>query len=187
MSRDLHMAAYYLHPTYHYAMKLLYDDDLTTVFTRVVERLSRSALDAADYNMRLRVKHLTDDPKWGEVEYDPVDIGFLRDNEDPMVAWVARVTTERGEYELDEEADDLEDPPRPNTFLARVVEATEEEEGEHGDVGHPHSSQFRAKADDEVDLLGDLRMERAMSSRVGANLDDEVDIQRLKLGPATHS
>ncbi|MQM04682.1 hypothetical protein Taro_037485 [Colocasia esculenta] len=41
---------------------------------------------------------------------------------------------ERGEYELDEEANDLEDPPRPNTFLARVVEAAEEEEEEHGDV-----------------------------------------------------
>ncbi|MQL73922.1 hypothetical protein Taro_006266 [Colocasia esculenta] len=46
---------------------------------------------------------------------------------DPMVAWVARATTERGEYELDEEADDPEDPPRPNTFLARAIEAAEEE------------------------------------------------------------
>ncbi|MQM00727.1 hypothetical protein Taro_033466 [Colocasia esculenta] len=40
--------AYYLHPAYHYAMKPSYDDDLTAAFTRVVERLSRSALDAAD-------------------------------------------------------------------------------------------------------------------------------------------
>ncbi|MQL78642.1 hypothetical protein Taro_011078, partial [Colocasia esculenta] len=48
MSRDLHMAAYYLHPAYHYAMELSYDDDLTAAFTRVVERLSRSALDAAN-------------------------------------------------------------------------------------------------------------------------------------------
>ncbi|MQL79949.1 hypothetical protein Taro_012399 [Colocasia esculenta] len=39
MSRDLHTAAYYLHPSYHYAMELSYDDDLTTAFTRVVERL----------------------------------------------------------------------------------------------------------------------------------------------------
>ncbi|MQM13048.1 hypothetical protein Taro_045973, partial [Colocasia esculenta] len=35
---------------------------------------------------------------------------------------------------LDEEADDPEDPPRPNTFLARAVEAAEEEEGGDGDV-----------------------------------------------------
>ncbi|MQM22122.1 hypothetical protein Taro_055168 [Colocasia esculenta] len=48
MSRDLHMAAYYLHHAYHYTMELSYDDDLMTIFTRVVERLSRSALDAAD-------------------------------------------------------------------------------------------------------------------------------------------
>ncbi|MQL75939.1 hypothetical protein Taro_008327 [Colocasia esculenta] len=37
MSRDLHMAAYYLHPAYHYAMELSYDDDLTAAFMRVVE------------------------------------------------------------------------------------------------------------------------------------------------------
>ncbi|MQM12280.1 hypothetical protein Taro_045196 [Colocasia esculenta] len=93
---------------------------------------------------------------------------------------------ERGEYELDEEADDPEDPPHPNTFLARIVEAAEEE-GEHGDMGQPHSSQFQAKAEDEMDLLGDLRIERAMPSRGGANLDDDVDFQRLMLGPATRS
>ncbi|MQL99993.1 hypothetical protein Taro_032710 [Colocasia esculenta] len=91
-----------------------------------------------------------------------------------MVAWVARATTERGEYKLDEEADDPEDPSRPNTFLARVVEAIEEE-GEHGDVRQPNSSQFWAEAEDEVDLLRDLQMERAMPSKGGANLDDEVD------------
>ncbi|MQL69219.1 hypothetical protein Taro_001511 [Colocasia esculenta] len=101
-----------------------------------------------------------------------------------MVASVARVAIERGEYELDEEADDLEDPSRPNTFLARVVEAAEEEEGQHGDVGQPHSSQFWAKAKDEVDLLGDLRMERAMPSRGGANFDDDMDFERLMLSPA---
>ncbi|MQL68584.1 hypothetical protein Taro_000813 [Colocasia esculenta] len=44
-----------------------------------------------------------------------------------------RVEGERGEYELDEEADDPEDPPRPNTFLARAVaEATVEDEGDRG-------------------------------------------------------
>ncbi|MQL86126.1 hypothetical protein Taro_018655 [Colocasia esculenta] len=101
-----------------------------------------------------------------------------------MVAWVARATTERGEYELDKEADDPKDPPRPNIFLARAVEAAEEEEGEHGDVGQSHSSQFRAEAEDKVDLLGDLRMERAMPSRGGANLDDDVDFERLMLGTA---
>ncbi|MQM08678.1 hypothetical protein Taro_041536, partial [Colocasia esculenta] len=43
---------YYLHPAYHYAMELSYDDDLMTAFTRVVERLSRSALDAEDTSLR---------------------------------------------------------------------------------------------------------------------------------------
>ncbi|MQL90670.1 hypothetical protein Taro_023265, partial [Colocasia esculenta] len=117
--------------------------------------------------------------------YDPVDIGFLQDDEDPMVAWVARATTERGEYELDDEADDPEDPPRPNTFLARAIEVAEEEEGGDGDVGggrQPHSSQFQAEEEDEVDLLGDLRMERAEG---GANIDDDVQFERLMLGPLT--
>ncbi|MQL86882.1 hypothetical protein Taro_019416 [Colocasia esculenta] len=59
--------------------------------------------------------------------------------------------------------------------------------GEHGDVGQPHSSQFRAEAEDEVDLLGDLRMERVMPSRGEANLDDDVDIQRLMLGLVARS
>ncbi|MQL85156.1 hypothetical protein Taro_017654 [Colocasia esculenta] len=48
MSRDLHMAAYYLHPAYHYAHELAYEDDLTAAFTKVVERLSKSPVLAAD-------------------------------------------------------------------------------------------------------------------------------------------
>ncbi|MQM16033.1 hypothetical protein Taro_048986 [Colocasia esculenta] len=44
MSRDLHMAAYYLHPAYHYAFELSYEDHLIAAFTRVVERLLRSPL-----------------------------------------------------------------------------------------------------------------------------------------------
>ncbi|MQL98371.1 hypothetical protein Taro_031074 [Colocasia esculenta] len=107
------------------------------------------------YNMRLRVKHLTEDPKQrADVDYDPVDIGFLQDEEDPIVTWVARATTERGEYELDEEADDPEDPPSPNTFLARAIaEATAEEEGDRGNVGQPYSPQFQADPEAEVVLL----------------------------------
>ncbi|MQL95882.1 hypothetical protein Taro_028548 [Colocasia esculenta] len=103
-----------------------------------------------------------------------------------MVAWVARATTERGEYELDEEADDLEDPPRPNTFLARAIETAEEEEGGDGDVGggrQPHSSQFRAEEEDEVDLLGDL----SIRAEGGANVDDDVQFERLMLGSTARS
>ncbi|MQM07695.1 hypothetical protein Taro_040537 [Colocasia esculenta] len=48
MSRDLHMAVYYLHPAYHYTYELAYEDNLTAAFTRVVERLSRSLVQAAD-------------------------------------------------------------------------------------------------------------------------------------------
>ncbi|MQM11417.1 hypothetical protein Taro_044325 [Colocasia esculenta] len=104
-----------------------------------------------------------------------------------MVAWVARATTERGEYELDEEADDPEDPPRPNTFLARAVEAAEEEEGGDGDVGggrQPHSCQFRGDPEEDVDLLGDL----SISAGGGAIVDDDVEFERLmNLGPSAHS
>ncbi|MQM07207.1 hypothetical protein Taro_040046, partial [Colocasia esculenta] len=95
-------------------------------------------------------------------------------------------TKEREEYELDEEADDPEDPPRPNTFLARAVEATEEEGGD-GDVGggrQPHSCQFRGDSEEEVDLLGDL----SISAGGGAIVDDDAEFERLmNLGPSAHS
>ncbi|MQM11621.1 hypothetical protein Taro_044530 [Colocasia esculenta] len=104
-----------------------------------------------------------------------------------MVAWVARATTERGAYELDEEADDPEDPPRPNTFLARAVEAAQEEGGGDGDVGggrQPHSCQFRGDPEEEVDLLGDL----SISAGGGAIVDDDAEFERLmNLGPSAHS
>ncbi|MQL86884.1 hypothetical protein Taro_019418 [Colocasia esculenta] len=58
---------------------------------------------------------------------------------------------------------------------------------EMSEEGEPHSSQCRAEEDGEVDLLGDLRMECAMPSRDGANLDDDVDFERLMLGPAARS
>ncbi|MQM00533.1 hypothetical protein Taro_033265 [Colocasia esculenta] len=257
MSRDLHMAVYYLHLAYHYAHELAYEDDLTAAFTRVVERLSRSPVQAADaideatdwwfnfghtaptlrkvavkilsqtssssgcernwstfalihtklrnrlsyrhldqlvyvhYNMRLRVKHLTEDPKQrGDVEYDPVDIGFLRDEEDPMVAWVARATTERGEYELDEEADDPEDPPHSNTFLARAVaEATAEEEGDRRNVGQPYSPRYEMDLETEVDLLGDIELEHVERTIGGGHgHDDDDHFERLMEGlPRTQS
>ncbi|MQL94079.1 hypothetical protein Taro_026734 [Colocasia esculenta] len=77
-----------------------------------------------------------------------------------MVAWIARATTEWGEYELDEEADDPKDPPRPNTFLARaVVEATAEEEGDRGNVGQPYSPRYEMDLEAEVNILGDIELE----------------------------
>ncbi|MQM04188.1 hypothetical protein Taro_036980, partial [Colocasia esculenta] len=82
------------------------------------------------------------------------------EGEDPMVAWVARATTKRGEYELDEEADDPEDPPRSNTFLARAIaDATAEEEGDRGNVGQPYSPHYEMDQEAEVDLLGDIELE----------------------------
>ncbi|MQM05644.1 hypothetical protein Taro_038456 [Colocasia esculenta] len=140
------------------------------------------------YNMRLRVKHLTEDPKQrGVVEWDPVDIGFLRDEEDLMVAWVARATIERGEYELDEEADDPEDPPRPNTFLARAVaEATADEEGDRGNVGQLYSPRYEMNPEAEVDLLGDIELEHV--ERGGHGDDDDDHFERLMEGlPRTQS
>ncbi|MQL80775.1 hypothetical protein Taro_013224 [Colocasia esculenta] len=98
-----------------------------------------------------------------------------------MVAWVARATTERGEYELDEEADDPEDPPRPNTFLARAVaEATAEEEGDRGNVGQPYSPRYEMDPEAEVDLLADIQVEHVTrtAGRGGGN-DDDDDFDRL--------
>ncbi|MQL93656.1 hypothetical protein Taro_026310 [Colocasia esculenta] len=81
--------------------------------------------------------------------------------EPSAIASRKRVEGERREYELDEEVDDPEDPPRLNTFLARAVaKATTEEEGDRGDVGQPYSPQFQADPEAEVDLLGDIELER---------------------------
>ncbi|MQM00232.1 hypothetical protein Taro_032968 [Colocasia esculenta] len=97
-----------------------------------------------------------------------------------MVAWVARATTERGEYELDEEADDPEDPPRLNTFLARAVaEATVEEEGDRGNVGQPYSPHYEMDPEAEVDLLGDIELElvERRGGKKGATIvEDPLDI-----------
>ncbi|MQL95302.1 hypothetical protein Taro_027968 [Colocasia esculenta] len=85
-------------------------------------------------------------------------------------------TTERGEYELDEEADDPEDPPCPNTFLARAVEAAEEEEGGDGDVGggrQPHSCQFRGDPEEEIDASAeDVQMAILRIVRPGCEVWD---------------
>ncbi|MQL79339.1 hypothetical protein Taro_011765 [Colocasia esculenta] len=106
-----------------------------------------------------------------------------------MVAWVARATTEQEEYELDEEADDPEDPPRPNTFLARAVaEATAEEEGDRGNVGQPYSPRYEMDPEAEVDLLADIQVEHVTrtAGRGGGNDDDDFD--RLMEGlPRTQS
>ncbi|MQM12282.1 hypothetical protein Taro_045197 [Colocasia esculenta] len=59
--------AYYLHLAYHYAIELSYDDDLTAAFTRVVERLSRSALDA-------------------KKSLEPL-LSFFRDGKKPLKGW----------------------------------------------------------------------------------------------------
>ncbi|MQL99451.1 hypothetical protein Taro_032175, partial [Colocasia esculenta] len=160
MSRDLHMAAYYLHPAYHYAHELAYDDELTAAFARMK-----------------RFREAT-----GTFAEPSAIAGRERvDGEDPMVAWVARATTERGEYELDEEADDPEDPPRPNTFLARAVaEATAEEEGDRGNVGQPYSPRYEMDLEAEVDILADIQVEHVTrtAGRGGGN-DDDDDFDRL--------
>ncbi|MQL97847.1 hypothetical protein Taro_030541 [Colocasia esculenta] len=93
---------------------------------------------------------------------------------------VEGATAERGEYELDEEADDLEDPSRPNTFLARAVaEATAEEEGDRGNVGQPYSPRYEMDPEAEVDLLGDIELEhveRTIGKKGATLVEDPLDI-----------
>ncbi|MQL86917.1 hypothetical protein Taro_019457 [Colocasia esculenta] len=90
---------------------------------------------------------------------------------------VARATTERGEYELDVEVDDHEDPPRPNTFLARVVaEATTEEEGarmaESGRLGESDP------ADPDPGRVGSV--DPANSNGVWPTLDRDIELERVE-------
>ncbi|MQL89143.1 hypothetical protein Taro_021717 [Colocasia esculenta] len=112
-----------------------------------------------------------------------------------MIVWVARATIERGEYKLDEEADDPKDLPRPNTFLARAVAeaAIVEEERDHGELlRQPYSSQFEGNLEAEVDLLGDIKLERVKHTTGGtvgeskkgkkgvALVEDPLDIADVK-------
>ncbi|MQL99565.1 hypothetical protein Taro_032290 [Colocasia esculenta] len=96
-----------------------------------------------------------------------------------MVVWVARATTERGENELDEEANDPEDPPRPNTFLARAVaEATAEGEGDRGNVGQPYSPRYEMDPEAEVDLLGDIELQH-VERTIGGRVEDMVVLLQM--------
>ncbi|MQM04650.1 hypothetical protein Taro_037452 [Colocasia esculenta] len=119
-------AAYYLHPGFQHEDELAYRDDLLGAVTSVVDRMSQSHEKAAATLNEL--KYFREGiGSFGEPsaiasrqKLDP-DMSYLRDDEDPMVSWVSRSTTERGEMELDEEADDPDDPPRPNTFLVSAI------------------------------------------------------------------
>ncbi|MQL72982.1 hypothetical protein Taro_005315 [Colocasia esculenta] len=110
--------------------------------------------------------------------------------EPSAIAGRERVEGERGEYELDKEADDPEDPPRPNTFLARAVaEATAEEEGDRGNVGQPYSPCYEMDPEAEVDLLGDIELEHVERTIGGGHGDNDDDhFERLMEGlPRTQS
>ncbi|MQL97845.1 hypothetical protein Taro_030543, partial [Colocasia esculenta] len=116
--------------------------------------------------------------------------GFLEPSAITGRERVEGATAERGEYELDEEADDPEDPPRPNTFLARAVaEATAEEEGDRGNVGQPYSPHYKMDPEAVVDLLGDIELELVERRGGGGHgRDDDDDFERLMEGlPCTQS
>ncbi|MQM05872.1 hypothetical protein Taro_038687, partial [Colocasia esculenta] len=102
--------------------------------------------------------------------------------EPSAIAGWERVEGERGEYELYEEADDPEDPPRPNTVLARAVaEAIAEEDGDGGNVGQPYSPHFQADPEAEVDLLGDIELEH-VEHTIGGGHGHDDDFERLMEG-----
>ncbi|MQL86716.1 hypothetical protein Taro_019251 [Colocasia esculenta] len=74
MSRDLHIAAYYLHLAYYYVMELSYDDDLTTAFTQSSLRQMKSFREgvgsfAEPSTIAGRDRIEGDDPKRGKVEH----------------------------------------------------------------------------------------------------------------------
>ncbi|MQM09384.1 hypothetical protein Taro_042255 [Colocasia esculenta] len=109
-----------------------------------------------------------------------IEPSAIADDEDPIVAWVARASTERGEYELDEKANDPENPPRPNTFLARAVAEAAVEERDRGELlRQPYSSQFDSNSDAEVDLLGDRELERVKHTIGGRHGHDDDEFERL--------
>ena len=67
------------------------------IHTKIRNRLTHIRLDKlvyVHYNMRLRLKHLQMDAKKGEGDYDPTDLAYLRDDEDPIVSWISKTTVE---------------------------------------------------------------------------------------------
>ncbi|MQM01956.1 hypothetical protein Taro_034717 [Colocasia esculenta] len=129
------------------------------IHTKVRNRLSHRRLDNlvyVHYNMRLRLKHVQMDDKKGDRDYYPTDMSYLRDDEDPMVSWVSRSTTEREEMELDEEADDPDDPPRPNIFLVSIIERMQA--GRDVRVAEDTPVTQTHHSDSEVDLDNDMQV-----------------------------
>ena len=141
------------------------------------------------YNMRLRLKHLQMDAKKGEGDYDPTDLAYLRDDEDPIVSWISKTTVERGEYELDEESPDPEDPPRPNTFLASVAKEQEQYGAKDGqEMERSFQVQEPITAENEVNLDDDIILtDFTTRSRERLCIDDSADFDTLMQGPALGS
>ena len=72
------------------------------------------------------------DAKKGERDYDPTDLAYLHDDEDPIVSWIFKTTIKWGEYELDKESPNLENLPRLNTFLATIAKEHEQHNAKDG-------------------------------------------------------
>ncbi|MQM21881.1 hypothetical protein Taro_054927, partial [Colocasia esculenta] len=133
-------AAYYLHPGFQHEDELAYRDDLLGAVTSVVDRMSQSHEKAA--------------AALNELKYFCEGIGSFGDPS--AIASRQKLDPERGEMELDEEADDLDDPPRPNTFLVSVNErmqaSGDARVAEDTPVTQTHHS------DSEVDLDDDIQV-----------------------------
>ncbi|MQM01179.1 hypothetical protein Taro_033928 [Colocasia esculenta] len=91
---------------FQHADELAYRDDLLGAVTSVVDRMSRSHEKVA--------------AALNELKYFRERIGSFGDPS--AIASRQKLDPELGEMELDEEADDPDDPPRPHTFLVSAIE-----------------------------------------------------------------
>ncbi|MQL81485.1 hypothetical protein Taro_013947 [Colocasia esculenta] len=94
----------------------------------------------------------------------------------------SRTTTEWGEMELDEETDDLGDPPQPNTFLAFVIERMEVGVDAKGDEDAPaiqaHHLDFEVDMDDDIVIGSSTIAERGPTSQIHYEIDT-IDLDWL--------
>ncbi|MQM15136.1 hypothetical protein Taro_048075 [Colocasia esculenta] len=87
-----------------------------------------------------------------------------------------------GEMKLDEEADDPDDPPRPNTFLVSVIErmqvGRDVRVAEDTHVTQTHHSNFEIDLDDDIQVGSLTRADREPTTRTHYEMDT-VNLEML--------
>ncbi|MQM07085.1 hypothetical protein Taro_039921 [Colocasia esculenta] len=131
--------------------------DLHMAVTSVVDKMSRNHEKAA--------------AALNELKYFCEGIGSFGNPS----AIASRQKLDPGEMELDEEADDSDDPPRPNTFLVSVIERMQAGEddrvAEDIPVTQTHHSNSEVDLDDDIQVGSLTRADREPTTQTFYEMD----------------